>query len=47
MAQNVCGCPDPPGGRVVCGPLEFAICRVENGKVYSECHDIPRAIWDG
>lgn len=44
MAQNACDCPHPPGGRVVCGPNQFAICRVEGGRVHSECHDVPSSI---
>lgn len=28
----------------MCGPDQFAVCRVEDGCVYSECHNVPIAI---
>lgn len=37
MTQNVCDCPDPPGGQTSCEPHQVAICRVRNGKVYASC----------
>jgi hypothetical protein len=40
---NSCQCPTPPGGQVNCGPHQFAICRVRNGQVQSECVDQPKS----
>lgn len=42
--KNICDCPDPPGGRAICGENQLAICRVTGGKVHTECHSVPRAL---
>lgn len=42
MSQNICDCPNPPGGRVYCGPEQIAICRVKDGQLESFCLDVPR-----
>lgn len=42
MTGNVCKCPNPPGGQIICGPNQLAICRINNGKIESECVDPPR-----
>lgn len=41
MLRNICNCPNPPGGHVVCAPYQIAICRVINGNVFGECIDPP------
>lgn len=41
MAENVCDCPKPPGGRVVCRQNQLAICRWNDGEVESACIDPP------
>lgn len=37
MTRNVCQCPNPPGGQVVCDSTQVAICRVKDGVLDSEC----------
>jgi hypothetical protein len=39
--SNSCDCPNPPGGKVTCGPDQLAICRVKGGITESECVDRP------
>lgn len=42
--QNICDCPDPPGGRIVCAADQLAICRVKNEKILSGCFGPPFSI---
>ena len=42
MGDNVCECPHPPGGKVVCSSMQIAICRVMDGEVRSFCIDPPK-----
>ncbi|MCZ4408347.1 hypothetical protein O3Q51_05975 [Cryomorphaceae bacterium 1068] len=37
--NNVCECPNPPGGKVVCEPHQMAVCIVENGQQIQRCLD--------
>lgn len=37
MSKNICQCPNPPGGQVVCEAHQIAICRVKNGVIESQC----------
>lgn len=41
MTQNICACPDPPGGFARCDPDQLAICRVKDGSVQTECVSPP------
>lgn len=37
--SNVCNCPTPPGGQVVCEPRQMAVCIIENGIARHQCLD--------
>jgi len=39
MANNICNCPNPPGGQVVCEPHQMAVCYIEGGVVRHQCLD--------
>ncbi|MCZ4408345.1 hypothetical protein O3Q51_05965 [Cryomorphaceae bacterium 1068] len=39
MSNNVCECPNPPGGTVICEPDQLAICHVKDGKAIQRCLD--------
>lgn len=39
MSRNICNCPDPPGGQVICESHQLAICIVKNGKATQQCLD--------
>src|SRR6266568_9581822 len=42
--NNVCDCPNPPGGIVICEPDQLAICRIKNGQLRGECTGPPRPL---
>lgn len=35
--KNICNCPNPPGGQVVCEENQMAICIVQNGQSTYQC----------
>lgn len=35
-----CDCPQPPGGKVSCGPNQMAICIVHQGELRALCVDV-------
>lgn len=37
--NNICNCPNPPGGQVVCEPHQMAVCIVRNGQARQQCLD--------
>lgn len=39
--KNICSCPAPPGGQVICESHQAAFCRVVNGNVQQGCSDPP------
>ena len=39
--SNICPCPNPPGGQIVCSDDQFAMCGFRNGTIISGCFDIP------
>jgi len=39
--NNICDCPNPPGGQAVCEPNQLAICRVKNGVAQMQCLNPP------
>lgn len=39
--SNVCACPNPPGGQIVCSADQLAICGFRDGQVVSGCFDKP------
>ena len=39
--SNVCPCPNPPGGQIVCSTDQLAICGYRDGKIVSGCFDRP------
>ena len=39
--SNVCPCPNPPGGQIVCSADQLAICGFRDGKIVSGCFDKP------
>ena len=44
MSSNVCGCPNPPGGQVVCEASQAAACIVDaNGHLLGTCVTIASA----
>lgn len=40
---NICRCPSPPGGMVVCSPNQIAICSIKDGQIQSGCIDVIRS----
>ena len=42
--SNICKCPNPPGGEVVCEQHQLAVCRVRDGEVISQCLNPPSAL---
>jgi hypothetical protein len=44
MGQNICDCPNPPGGRAVCDDSQLAICFVKDGVVETRCVSVPKAV---
>jgi len=42
--SNVCICPKPPGGKVICSDDQLAMCGYQNGEITSGCFDRPGAI---
>lgn len=45
--NNICDCPDPPGGIVICEPDQLAICRIKSGHLRSECKGPPQLLRPG
>ena len=37
--SNICNCPDPPGGQVVCEKHQMAVCVIRNGQARQQCLD--------
>jgi hypothetical protein len=37
--NNVCNCPNPPGGQVVCEPHQMAVCIIQDGQARQQCLD--------
>ena len=44
QGDNVCDCPNPPGGQIRCGDDQVAFCWVKDGKVVGKCMDLPKTI---
>jgi hypothetical protein len=44
MSNNICDCPNPPGGRAICEPDQLAICRIKDGEPEMQCLDPPALI---
>jgi hypothetical protein len=42
--SNICRCPKPPGGQVVCSDRQLAICGYRDGEIVSGCYDPPLAV---
>jgi hypothetical protein len=42
--NNVCNCPHPPGGQVVCEPNQMAVCIIVNGQARQQCLNPPDEI---
>lgn len=40
-AENVCKCPDPPGGAIRCEDFQVGFCKLKNGKIDGECTTPP------
>lgn len=40
--SNICNCPKPPGGQVVCENNQLALCIIENGEVILRCMNPPQ-----
>jgi hypothetical protein len=43
-SENICDCPNPPGGRAVCPSGHLAICRVRNGQPFTYCKELPQKL---
>jgi hypothetical protein len=39
--SNMCPCPNPPGGQIVCSADQLAICGFRDGSIVSGCFDKP------
>lgn len=43
MSDNICPCPNPPGGSHSCPANHVAVCRVIDGQAHGRCYPITRA----
>ena len=37
LAENICECPDPPGGSIRCEDDQVGFCNLEKGKIKGAC----------